>query len=279
MRTLLAALTDDPSLRRRRRLRAAAIAGTVTALVAASTWFSADAIAHGRRQRYWSSLTNQLLEIERERGLLQLAADALRARDANLMSVYRSYRPKDGVVDHEDPTVAAALLREVKGSMRDSEAWISAANEILGRPISYAVLEDHRATITALVFAPDGRSLYSGAEDGEVRRWRFGERHAELIYEHGGQITALVLTPDGRTLLSSGKDQKVRRWSTDSPGPSKVIAAHEGEVTTVVVDHQGLRALSGGKDKLARIIGLEGDAPSRVLAGHRGTVFAGAFSP
>ena len=140
MRDLIAALAKDPQVRRTRVLRWTALASVVGTLLGGLAWITATQVTQNARQRYWNDLTEQLLELERERGLQQASDDAQRARDATRMSVYRSYRPKGGVVDHEDPTVAAVLLREVEGSARESEAWVSAANEILGRPISKAVI-------------------------------------------------------------------------------------------------------------------------------------------
>src|SRR5690606_10655235 len=147
MPTLLEVLGNDPQLRRRRRLRIATIVGATAIVLAGLSYVAGKALRENARRQYWSALTEQLLEIERTRGFRQATDDAGRARDATRMSVSRSFRPRGGVVDHEDPTVAAVLLREVEGNARFGEAWISAANEILGQPISHAVLSGHRDVV------------------------------------------------------------------------------------------------------------------------------------
>jgi hypothetical protein len=45
---------------------------------------------------------------------------------------------------------------------------ISAANEILGQPISYAVLHGHRNVIMDVAFAPDSSAVYTASNDGDV---------------------------------------------------------------------------------------------------------------
>src|SRR5690606_15482039 len=95
MRELLTALARDPDRIRRRRLRAAGLTSVIVAIIAVLSVRAVAASHHGARQRYWSTLTEQLLEIERERGLRQANDDAARARKATRMSGYRRYRPQD----------------------------------------------------------------------------------------------------------------------------------------------------------------------------------------
>jgi WD40 repeat protein/serine/threonine protein kinase len=273
MRALLDALANDPEIRRTRVLRLATLASVTATVLAGLMWLAGTSIAQNARQHYWSGLTEQLLELERERGFRQASDDAQRARDATRMSVYRSYRPKGGVVDHEDPTVAAVLLREVEGSARASEAWVSAANEILGRPISKAVLTGHRDSIEALVFAPDGKVLYSASVDGTVRRWDLSTGIGETIITHAKEVTGIAVSPDGRTVLSSSKDGTARAWSE---GRVRVIAEHEGEVMSVAFSREGRRVVTTSKDGTARVVDLESGEGS-ILRGHDGPVYSASF--
>jgi RNA polymerase sigma factor (sigma-70 family) len=86
--------------------------------------------------------------------------------------------------------------------------------------------EGHRGTVRAVAFAPDGKSIASGAEGNLIRLWdaatgkelRRFEGHGgtavnlgrEVITQNG--VYGLVFTPDGKTLVSRGADQTVRVW-------------------------------------------------------------------
>ncbi len=252
MRPLLDALAKDPEIRRKRVLRWTALASVTSALLGGLVWLAGTQLAQNARQQYWNELTEQLLELERERGFRQASDDALRARDATRMSVYRSYRPKGGVVDHEDPTVAAVLLREVEGEARESEAWVSAANEILGRPISKLVLTGHSDSIDALGFSPDAKFLYSGSADGTVRRWDLANGHSEPIITHDEEVTGLAVSPDGQSVVSISKDGTARMWTGGTATVRKIVE-HRGEVTSVAFSHSGGQVVTTSKDGSARI--------------------------
>jgi WD40 repeat protein/predicted Ser/Thr protein kinase len=276
MRELLDAIGRDPGARRRRLLVGLGVGGMALALVGGLSGLAVSELRHNARQRYWNELTGQLLDIERERGLRQANDDAARARDATRMSVYRRYRPAAGVVDHEDPTVAAALLREVEGKLRQTSGWVSAANETLGHPISRLILTGHRDGVSSLVFAPDGAWLYSASFDGEVRRWELSSGRGEAIFVHGKHVTALALSRDGRLLASSSHDGTVRLWSVESPDEARVVARHDHPVMDVAFDPSARWLVSASKDHTAQLHDLQGGRVI-VLEGHTGPVFSASF--
>jgi WD40 repeat protein/predicted Ser/Thr protein kinase len=276
MRELLDAIGRDPSARRRRLVLGFGLGGSALALVGGLTWMTATELRNNARQRYWNGLTEQLLEIERDRGLQQANDDALRARDATRMSVYRRYRPSGGGVDHEDPTAAAALLREVEGAARQTSEWVSAANETLGRPISYAVLEGHRDGVSSLIFSPDGAWLYSASFDGEVRRWNIATMVGETIIVHDKQVTKLAVSDDGRLLASSSHDGSVRLWSPDDPHHSKILSEREQPVMDVAFDPSGRWLASASKDSTAQLHDLQSGSVTS-LVGHERAVFGVSF--
>jgi WD40 repeat protein len=278
MHALLAVLGNDPQARRRRTLRIAAIAGLATLVIVGLSTIIAAQLGENARRSYWVALTEELLDIERKRGLMQATDDAMRARDATRMSVFRSFRPLDELVNHEDPTVAAVLLREVEGPLRNSSTWISAANETLGQPISRAVLDGHRDVVTALVFSPSEPILYSAGSDGAVWRWHLDTALGQPIITHdeGKEVTGLVASPDGRTLISVSKDHTVRSWSAQVG--ARVVAKHEDELTDVAFAPDGRRIVASSRDAIASVHEL-GTGARVDLRGHGKAVFAVSFDP
>ncbi|KIG14629.1 High-affnity carbon uptake protein Hat/HatR [Enhygromyxa salina] len=285
MPALLSALALDPIAQRRRRVRARAITTATVLLLGALAWLAASELQHNARQRYWNALTEQLLDIERARGLGQATDDAERARAATKMSVYRSYRAKIGITDHSDPTIAATLLKEIGDSGRTDPAWISAANLTLGRPLSHALLTGHDDTIFALAFAPGEDALYSAAADGEVWRWEFSNAtgasgRGELLFAHEGTVTSLVLDPTGQLLVSASEDGTVRAWpttATANPNP-QLLTRHAAGVTAARFDPSGRVLATSSRDNSARLIELD-TRVTTVLGGHTKAVQAVSFDP
>jgi WD40 repeat protein/predicted Ser/Thr protein kinase len=275
MREMLDVLARDPEARRRRIALVLGFSLAGLALVGGLIGFAAGELRRNARQRYWNILTEQLLDIERERGLAQANADARQARDATRMNVVRSYRPKHEVVEHHDPTVAAALLREVEGETRNASEWISMANELLGQPLARAVLQGHRDAIVPVVFAPDGATLYTGSEDGEVRRWAVPGGEGELIGTHGKAVSELAVSSDGRLLASSAYDGSIRLWSPDS-GESRELEGHPLAVMSVTFSPDGRRLASASKDGTVRVHELDSGRTS-VLEADGGEVYAVDF--
>lgn len=87
----------------------------------------------------------------------------------------------------------------------------------------------HGAPVRALIYSPDGKWLYSAAQDGTISQWdnATGKELARFV-GHVGTVRALALSPDGRTLLSGGSDRVVRHYDAqpDGQGDTRAVVAH-----------------------------------------------------
>ncbi|NVB39668.1 protein kinase [Pseudenhygromyxa sp. WMMC2535] len=274
MAALLEVLSEDPRARWRRRWLWTLAALLVIAALAATSWVAVTQIQAKIRAHYWSGLTEDLLALERERGLRQLVDDGARARDAARMSVMRRYRPERGLVQHADPTVVALLLREVETGVRESSAWSSAANETLGEPLSEVILRGHDAVVTAMVFDDAGGALYSADSKGAVWRWSVDTGEGSELYRHGAEVSSLGLSPDGRRLASGSVDGELRVWT--QAGGSLSLARYGGAVSQLRFSSDGGRLLSASKDELARVHDLV-KGTTQTFVGHTGPVYSAAF--
>ncbi len=98
----------------------------------------------------------------------------------------------------------------------------------------------HGADVTAVVFAPDGKAVYSASVDRSVAKLdlttssRVWSRTA-----HVDSVTALAVHPQGRELVSGGKDQRI-----------VILDAGDGTVLDTLTGHgqaaTGIFFLGGG---------------------------------
>ncbi len=71
----------------------------------------------------------------------------------------------------------------------------------------------HSGSVGCLVLSGDGRYLFSGGDDGAVRRIDLETDESRTIAQHSGSVRCLVLSGDGRYLFSGGEDGAVRAWN------------------------------------------------------------------
>jgi WD40 repeat protein len=72
--------------------------------------------------------------------------------------------------------------------------------------------------VTAVAFAPDGKTFATGSTDGSVRLWDAATGKERLVYrEHSDAVLALGFSPDGRTLASGSADRTVKLWDVPQP--------------------------------------------------------------
>jgi len=280
MQALLAMLSNDPVARRRRRLKLGALGLSVAAALASLGWLAVDGIHEGARQAYWATLTERLLEIERSSATARAADDAVRARDSARLSVVDRYGSGAAPNVTDDPTIAAAVLRDVEGEVRNDPRWIALANVTLGEAISHVVLTDHRDLVTGLVFGPSDPMLYSSSADGTVRRWSMQNSEAAgVVIKHDKSVTALALDPTGKMLASGSEDHSIGLWATEAePGSARYLRGHTGPVRTVTFGPAGRRLVSASDDGTARLWQVDGESSTAVSC-DGAQVTAATFDP
>ncbi len=96
--------------------------------------------------------------------------------------------------------------------------------QIPARPPEITVLPAYPGGVSALLFSPDGRTLASGYDNGEVVLWDAADparvTHIATLTGQAGDITALSFSPDGHLLASANDDGTVALW--DIAGPARI---------------------------------------------------------
>jgi WD40 repeat protein len=117
----------------------------------------------------------------------------------------------------------------------------------------------HRGSVTALAFAPDGQSVFTGSNDHTVRRWdaATGRQLAQLPAPLRGDVRGLVVGPGGvvyvGTELSSAFPEPdpdrqthlsmVHRWDPGTGRAARFLKGQNAAVTSLDLSADGRRLL------------------------------------
>jgi WD40 repeat protein len=179
-----------------------------------------------------------------------------------------------------DPELGLLLAREafrVRPSADTEAALRQAAIESHVR----ATISGHGGKMVGVAFAPDGRQLATGGEDGALRvwEWRDGRPSGKapiVLRGHRGEVRSLVFSRDGTRIAAAGPDGV---WVWDwARGEAVTLRGHDGEVWGVAFGPDG-RVASAGQDGTVRLWNADGSGEPVVWHGHDGRVLGVAFSP
>jgi len=111
--------------------------------------------------------------------------------------------------------VVMALVATL-GTIVPGSLWATvtgAAGEEDARTPRLVVQTGHAGGIDCVAFAPDGRTILTGSEDGTAQLWDAASgREIRRLEGHGVRVSSLSFAPDGRTILTGSDDGTARLW-------------------------------------------------------------------
>ena len=114
-------------------------------------------------------------------------------------------------------------------------------------------LEGHTDTVTALAFAPDGKTLVSGSNDDTLRVWESPTGTLRRVLAgHGNDVKAVCFSRDGKRIASGSKDATVRLWDAKTGRFLPTLRGHYWGVEAVAFAPDGKTVASG--DGTGRIL-------------------------
>jgi hypothetical protein len=89
------------------------------------------------------------------------------------------------------------------------------------------------ASIGSMVVTRDGKTLFTGDENGQIRRWDVASGSSQIFTGHTRYVRSLVLSDDERLLASGDDAGVVRVWSSTDGTPRLTLEGHRDRVTGV----------------------------------------------
>jgi len=143
-------------------------------------------------------------------------------------------------------------------------------------------LRGHRNGLTeAMAVSSDGLSVYTAANDGDVRKWdaKTGAPVGPELRGHARSVLALALSDDGSALYSGSADGAVRAWRTADGSTVRVLSGHKGAVYALALSLGGGALFSGAYDDTVRGWATADGSCICLLRGHVNLVCALRLAP
>jgi eukaryotic-like serine/threonine-protein kinase len=133
----------------------------------------------------------------------------------------------------------------------------------------------HTGAITALAFAPDGRTLATASADHSIRLWDFQARsHRDTFHGHLNEVWAIAFSSDGQTVVTGGKDGGLKVWPTQRKEDTDAIA---GSWTPLGFSTDGHRLAAADRRGTVAFFNCFTHEQERTFAGEGGRPFP--FTP
>jgi WD40 repeat protein len=151
--------------------------------------------------------------------------------------------------------------------------WETATGRSAGPPIRIA------KGIYAVAFSPDGKTLFTGSEAGEVQRWDVATgqpvgppiRHAKHLYR-------LAVSPDGKTVLTGGADRTVRLWEVATGEILGEPLRCDDHLVDLSLSPDGRRVLTATMNGRVQVWDLATRKPALAPLAHPDEVSAAVFT-
>ena len=180
------------------------------------------------------------------------------------------------------------------GSLGEIRLWHTETDDKVIIPfVDWEEADIHNMShVTALAFSPDGATLVSGTDQGEIQTWNvatgkaladFAKPTAQESLEH---ISALRFSPDG-TLLAAGSHNQIHLWEVDTGNELLSVSTEhkrgnmgfQSYPEPLIFSPDGTILISGLEPGVIQLWDVPTGDKITILDGHTQKVETLAFSP
>jgi WD40 repeat protein/serine/threonine protein kinase len=286
------------------------------------------ATGEGGRVLVWEAATGALVrEIQATQGINTVGSLAF-SYDGTMLAlglVHRDiivYSLLDGSIigklgGHTD--AVSGLIFRLGDTELTSTSWDRTIRqwrtEEIASPTGVTTLKGHRDHVRAVAVSPDGLTVVSASEDGDLRFWSpdLGRALARISVGHGSsngeliavacgdgavqlrescsgtvvrewtdptrRVTALAFDPTGQKLVIGTEAGAISVWEVQGGDELHVMLGHSARVNSVSISPDALVIASASRDGDVRLWSLSTGLELHRLSGHTSDVFAAIFSP
>lgn len=147
---------------------------------------------------------------------------------------------------------------------------------------SLKILRGHRGALEAVKYSFDGRYLFSGGWDREIRLWdtETGEL-VRVFYGHTDWVNGFALHHEGRIFASASRDNTIKIWDIDSGDCLKTITTESKEsctLHTVAFSPDGETIIFAGNSAEIFEWDLKENKLKRILKQHEKSIYCLHYS-
>ena len=104
------------------------------------------------------------------------------------------------------------------------------------------------AYVHAVAVSPDGQTIATGTEAGEVHLWDVKQNQKQVsLSGHFGKILNLAFSPDARILASASDRQEIKLWHLPTKQLLLDLKGLRGPIPLLEFSHDGRRLIGGGQ--------------------------------
>ncbi len=146
--------------------------------------------------------------------------------------------------------------------------------------LRHSVFTQSTTSILCVVFSPDGKTIATSHDNGEVCIWQVEDGQQTIVFrEIATWSTSIVFTPDSETLIIGKGDKIIKLVHIPSRTVRGELHGHTGAVWRVAISASGHLLASGGEDQTIKIWDMQTLKCLKTLEGHTGWLGAITFAP